>query len=691
MRFPFIFILLLSITALAQKAEQKKGVRLIARSMPDSVLLRWAPSDPHAWALGNQYGYMLERHTLIENKLAKDPPIKMQLSPQSIKPYPLASWESLAKKSDYGTIAAQAIYGESFELSDSKRKAQTSQSKQVYEKSTEQEMRFSFALLSADMDREVAKFSGLKWTDKNVKRGSKYLYKVYVALPGNTALGLDTGFVFTGPDEYLPLPKPAEFLATFSDTTVVLTWNQKLFASSYVAYYIERSTDGGSTFQKRNKEPFIAINDQQNSPYALYVDTVHTRKELIYRIRGLSSFGENGPFSITQKGVCKPLVRLAPESLKAVVDDKAVQLSWQYDAKNLSNITGFKVYRSTDIDNGYKAVSSRLLTSVRSFKDFKPLPASYYKVCAVDSKGNEKESFPILVQLEDTVPPKMPKKVVGSITKQGQITLAWEANKEGDLLGYYVYKANARKQEPSKVTGKHIKSSSFSETISLKSLTDSIFYQVTAIDGHHNESQPFVLALRKPDVIPPAPVLIRSTLATPKGIHLSWTNSNSKDAKQYEVIRKKGENSASELLAIVPHKGDSSVFLDSNVVPNQQYRYYIMAIDANGLKSEPIASLHVKALKVTLSTSFVQLQALRDTVKNQIQLFWQANGSPVKHWVIYRGTQGERLSQYEASESMLFTDTEVQKRKSYYYHVRPVYQNGELGPLSQKVEEQKMN
>lgn len=693
MRYLILFCLIACQAAFAQnkgrKKEVVKGVKIIARPLPDSVLLRWAPTDQQTWALGNKYGYVLERYAMVEGKVAKRNPAIIVLSPQPIKPYPLEQWEPIAKASNYGAIAAQALYGETFEATQPKnQKMDKPMVRQAYEKAMEMEMRFSFALLGADLNKEVAKASGLKWTDRKVKKGDRYLYRIYVALPPDISLKLDTGFVFTGPDEFSPLPKPAEFSAFFSDTTVALSWNQKLLQAQYIAYDIEQSSDGGITFQKRNQEPFIGINEKPDNPYVFYMDTTHSRKELIYRIRGLNSFGEFGPYSNLEKGVCRPVVKLAPEDVKVnIIDNKEVVLTWKYDRNNLKNITGFRVYRSDQMESGYKPVSSQLLPpSTLSFKDSKPLSASYYKVCAVDGLEQEKESFSVLAQLEDHDPPAMPAKVTGTIAKDGQVTLSWIANQEQDLLGYYVYRGNDRKQEDMRVTGKHIQTPSFSEKLNLRSLTDSVYYRVIAIDGHYNESKSTILALRKPDVLPPAPVSIQKNTATEKGIYLMWANSVSKDATQYRLIRTSDQSLTGELLVTLPHKGDTTAYLDSTVALGQEYRYDVLTVDAMGLTSVPIQSLKLQKLKPIQSTTYASIKAVRDTIANRVFLNWQAKGTAVKHWVIYRGAQGERLSQYQSAKGNSFVDTEILKSKAYFYHLRPVYLDGEMGPLSIKIE-----
>ncbi|MCG8698275.1 MAG: hypothetical protein MI922_09495, partial [Bacteroidales bacterium] len=47
------------------EGEEKNAVHVISRPLKDSIILRWAPSDFITWQYGNQYGYMIERYTLM--------------------------------------------------------------------------------------------------------------------------------------------------------------------------------------------------------------------------------------------------------------------------------------------------------------------------------------------------------------------------------------------------------------------------------------------------------------------------------------------------------------------------------------------------------------------------------------------------------------------------------------------------
>ncbi len=111
-----------------------------------------------------------------------------QVSADSIKPMTLNQWKSnFPQDHKYAPIAAQALYGKKFQLNEgdfniAKVRAATQES----------ELRYSFALLVADFDADVASGLGLRFVDKDFEKGMQYLYEI---IPNNLSM-MDTGFVF---------------------------------------------------------------------------------------------------------------------------------------------------------------------------------------------------------------------------------------------------------------------------------------------------------------------------------------------------------------------------------------------------------------------------------------------------------------------------------------------------------------
>src|ERR1044072_6133298 len=196
-------VLTMPLLLLAQSpGKQKHAVRMIGQANSDknAIYLRWASATPNSWKINNKYGFILERYTVIRNKVMLSTPEKLVLSPTPIKPRPLDEWETLAKKDNNAAVIAQALYGTDFDVSINDKGAA-----KIMAQSQEQEQRFSFSLYAADNSFEGAVMAGWGFVDKNAKPNEKYLYRLKTAAPAKVA-GPDSVSVFISPAEYEPLP-----------------------------------------------------------------------------------------------------------------------------------------------------------------------------------------------------------------------------------------------------------------------------------------------------------------------------------------------------------------------------------------------------------------------------------------------------------------------------------------------------
>ena len=201
---------------MAQSLDTTASVVTIARALPNSIMLRWAPTTPLAWQMANKWGYKVERFTVLRNGEALDNPEYALLTPLPFKPRPLDNWEELVNSNDYAAVAAQAIYGETFEMD-----AGDPDIMQVYRKTQELELRFSFALFAADVSRAVASASALFYVDRTAKDNEEYLYRVSTHIPAES-YRVKVGGVLISLADYAPLPAPLEFHARFGDKIVEL-------------------------------------------------------------------------------------------------------------------------------------------------------------------------------------------------------------------------------------------------------------------------------------------------------------------------------------------------------------------------------------------------------------------------------------------------------------------------------------
>ena len=111
-----LILILFTITS-SLWAQDTASVKVIARSLPNKVLLRWAVDQPLAWKTANEVGFWIERATISRNGEAVVPIERKRLVAQPLKPKPLEDWEVLANQDQSVAILAQALYGDSFEVS----------------------------------------------------------------------------------------------------------------------------------------------------------------------------------------------------------------------------------------------------------------------------------------------------------------------------------------------------------------------------------------------------------------------------------------------------------------------------------------------------------------------------------------------------------------------------------------------
>lgn len=671
MRFLYIILFLFISFHLTGQTSEKlfsnDSINVIGNATENTIQLRWAPSHHISWKRLNDYGYTIERVTIMrEGQLVPEPQV-LVLNSSPIKPLSLAEWEKMVEENDWAAIAAQALYGENFELTADAPNDIMS----FVSVAKEQEQRFSFALFAADQSFEVAKMAGLGFVDKTAKEGEKYVYRIVSNVPKEID-SIKRGNIYIGLEDYTELPIPYDLNAEFSDKAVTLSWEQENFYGIFNSYIVEKSSDGGSTYQSITKKPIInTYNDQKKQSRLAYkLDTLERNdKVYYYRVRGINSFGQisNPSDSVFGRGKSPLSIPPAITSWNAIEDK--VQIDWTYPRENNDIIDGFKIEKSATANGPFSIVTS-VSNTTRSFLDNSPALTNYYRLTAF-AGNTQKSSFPVLVQLEDSIPPVAPSQLGYVISSEGEVYLSWNANKEKDLLGYRIYRSNFQNSEFSEITSEPILTNSFNDAISIKNLTKSIYYQVRAVDLRYNPSEPSeTLLVKKPDLVPPVQPIISEIKSDKKGIHLNFIPSSSEDVTKHQIFRKKDTDEEWALIGEL-NTSENSEFLDTDLIPNQLYYYKIIALDNGGLASEPsnlLSSTYINTINEIVPDN---LKASVDPSGNFVKISWE-NNSNVKHVKIYRAREGETLNLYKNIDGQLsqFRDDNIVLNSLYSYGVQ---------------------
>jgi uncharacterized protein len=653
----------------SQKDSSSCAVRMMARATPDSILLRWAPVNYETWRKGIRSGYKVLRYTLYKNGALTTKKQAKQLTPQPLKPYPLDKWELMAETNNYAGVAAQAVYGNDF----TPQADNTSPVISIFNKATEQQNRFAFSLFAADASAPVAKAMGLYYADHQVVAGEKYLYMVFPA--SGDPLPCDTAFVYTGTDEYVPLVKPVISEIIPGNKTATLQWKSPEGRWGYTAFELQRSADNGKSFTAVNTAPLInTFPDKPLQDFNFYIDSLpdnHLR--YTYRLRGINPFGEKGPFSDTLSLLGKEPLGTMPHITSHETLTEGVRLQWDFDKNSEGLIHGFKVMRSVNSTTGFETVNNDIPANIRSYTDKHPLPTAYYTVTAWNDRGGLATSFPVLVQLIDSIPPAPPVGLTGTVDTSGLVNLHWNANTESDIYGYRVYRANSRTEEFSQLTVAPIRDTLFKDKIVLKTLSPHVYYKVLANDKRQNHSAfSAVLEIKRPDVVPPVTPVIRDVYSSSKGVTILWVHSSSPDVAKEHVLRREAGSSKWERYAGITKL--DSLYTDSLSVTGTRYEYALQATDEGGLTS--VIDQVVTGVRLEARPQKPVLKVEVKKSESMILLHWVA--MPKGKCMIYRSEDNAPLRLHAACPENVsgFSDKKINPGHTYRYALKVVGEKG---------------
>lgn len=667
----------------AQNVKEKRAaVEVIGRADKRKITLRWAPNEPYAWRTSMTYGFAVERYTIMRDSVLLKRPEKDDV--RTIKPWAVADWKQLTEEDDYGAVAAQAIYGETFEVTEDL----TSDITQVINKVHEIENRFSFALFAADHSPKVAEASGLWYVDKNVKPNERYLYRVYSLTP-RSKVKIDTGYVYMGVNDFEPLPVIQHVETTLSEKSVIVSWPGRDYSHHYNSYIVERSDDGGISYQSIAEVPIINTTADGNSEFMFKTDSITVYdKKFYYRVKGINAFGEIGPESAPVIVEAHPLLKLMPRINRTRLNSNGtITVGWEFDEEGQKQITGFKLLRSDQARGHYKEIHN-ISAQTREVFDQSPATSNYYVIAAYDRYGNESRSYPVLEMLNDSIPPSQPVQLIGKIDTLGIVTLRWKENTEADINGYRVYRSNFEGQEFLQITRTPVTTASYTDTVVLKTLTRKIYYKVVAIDKRFNPSEfSAAVTVERPDVIPPASPSFNNVTLVKNGIAIAWNNSPSDDVTKEVLYRKSSKDKGWVPIRIFHTMDSVHTFVDSLVQDHELYAYTLIAVDKQGLESVPSKPVTQKA---SLRKNPVRIEYVNAKVNRQekfIEIQW-AYPEDVSGFRIYRGVRGSAMSLYKVltnTKARNFKDTNVVTNTSYTYRVQAEFKDGALSPLSDEL------
>ena len=448
--------------------------------------------------------------------------------------------------------------------------------------------------LRALTDPAYARALGIAWTGQNVAAGSR-TYTVQ----GLDAAGNPAGAPLTSPavdaGVATPLPPSPDGLQTKTDERgVMLAWsppaeNRQLPA---IAYVVERD-GGGQTAAAVTAKPVIP-GVKWDAKIPLVLDSNAPGNEMLtYRVYCVDAFGRrSAPASIRiffpDYHALEP-----PDPVTATSGPGKIVVAWPAGQK--PNLAGYLVERAMLYDGPYEAMSAQALPpATTQYEDDGVVGGTtyYYRVRAVNSRGDlGNPSSAATVQAKN---PGGPPKVDGLAADAGntRVRLTWKAV-DFPVAGYFVERRVAGAGNPGQLDQWHrLNARVTPEPLyddELGMMSDvTMEYHVLAVAFDNAEGAPSnsVQVVVADKSIPDPPSITASSGADGK-VQLSFVPAlPTARTAQFLVLRSGGYTDLGVVIGD-PLPGSARQFTDWYVSAGERYWYRLVAVGANGNRSDP--------------------------------------------------------------------------------------------------------
>lgn len=656
----------------------------LAKAYGDSIVVRWAPSSPQLWHNSLEKGYYLLR----TSQPANDTSFASLDTLGLIKPWPkeqAIGWAESDGSDSMAMLAAGLLYSDNsgIDMGPVSEQAQTFETK------------FGFALFAAEGSQLASKILGLGYADKNVLPGQTYDYRL-VAVDAPSPYSQATVSV---KNEKTALPAPVSFLAKPGDHLIELTWEIPGNVRHFSAYQLERSENDGKTWRKLHDTPLVFANSEAASlDVYRFRDSVETNyKPFRYRLKGLDSFGEWSPWSeLKSEAVDLTPPPVADVGLAAYNDSTNTALI-QWSVPELpADFKAFYIVVGEDVASQLDTIAI-LKKEVREFV-WKPdtlLTKSYFVwVLTMDTHGNAAASIEKNMTVPDLKAPPPPALVVGNIDEDGTVTVVWEHSTASDVKGYWVYIANDTTNEFTNVNQEILYENALTWKVEDVTLNKYLYVVIRAEDASYNKGRlSKVLALKRPDKVPPPTPVLISAAQTGQSVTLKWKPATDGDTKKLQLLKRLSEEAASDWTLLDSLTIFEKNYQDTGIYLGMQYQYALVAEDEAGNLSDTSNSLFVKIrfMPAAAAVKNLKVRQLAPEVA-AVKLTWEyeenaAAGMPTDNYefLVYRSAGNENPEFIAAVPSTQrdYEDYDVFNNVVYNYAVQAHFiASGEMGARS---------
>ena len=437
------------------------------------------------------------------------------------------------------------------------------------------------------------------FTDKKIKKGRTYFYRVGIILASGQEIKSEIVAEIKNAGRKIPHPplvtgsKGFVRKAELKFVPSLLNSKEKFKITKYIIYRKLPQNDIWENIAEIDaKKPLkmalgIALGFKFEDRHNLDDGQTYT-----YAVSSIDKRMKESPrsdaFAITT--IRRPVLALEKDNLL-----RKIILAWE----PLENVDGYYLYRRTGQEN-WARVGKIKGSQTSQFTDAKTLADGQdyrYYLSAYDAQGETGPSNKVEAKTKDLPLPPGNLKSKSGLVKSVQ--LVWTAIHDTDIGGYAIYRGLNPQTLKRIDKSKGYESRSFlDQGKAHKSLEDGkeYFYSVASYNlfGAEGDKGPAVRARTKPRPVPVKglKLVVQRESDTKGSITLTWTLNPEPDIEAYLVYRRRNAGFWSKTMTI---PANQTRFKDSNLRTESIYRYRLIVVDKDGLKSDPAESKSIKS------------------------------------------------------------------------------------------------
>ncbi len=514
----------------------------------------------------------------------------------------------------------------------------------------------------------LGKGSSISYTDKTVKAGTKYTYRVraYTKADGETVWG---GYS----NEKTVMPTMAATTVTLKNTSynsITISWKKVSGAQGYKVLRASSASGSYKTVKAIRNADTLTFTDER-----LSVGTTYYYKVCAYRSVGGKNV--NGKKSeVTSLQAVPTAVELKSEAAGAT----AVKLTWS-KAKLPSSGGGYYIYQvvggqEKKIKTCKKSATSYTVKGLTAGEKYTFKVAPYAKTKSGKAvRGVVSDALSVYPKL---LPVTIDEVKAGSYNS---VEVSWQATGTGDEDAYVVYRAASKKGSYKQIGTVAYRSGVKDYSYKDKTVTlgKKYFYKVLCTKTTANgKTMKSAYSGVKSVTAAPGTTTITVSSSKAESLKISWKRvkaSSSKYVSGYAIYRSTSKNGTYKKIKTITN-GKTASYIDSGLVTGNTYYYKVRAFQKSGGKTIYGAYSSVKSKQVVPAKPTIQAVSAN---YNTVTVSWKkVEGS--SGYKIYRATQEN--STYKAvktitsANTLSYKNTKLTTGQTYYYKVRAYVNKG---------------